>query len=86
MLAQVIFCHSKVASMPNRNDDLAVFALDTLPNLIESSISSCPKEQDIMTQLKVVDSSGRRAKKVLFLPWLVQHLVDLTKGFRNELQ
>uniref|UniRef100_A0A7S3DRE4 Uncharacterized protein n=1 Tax=Entomoneis paludosa TaxID=265537 RepID=A0A7S3DRE4_9STRA len=38
-----------------------------------------------MTRLKVVDTSSRRAKTVLFLPWLVEHLVDLTAGFRNEL-
>mmetsp|Transcript_11060 Transcript_11060/g.24763 ORF Transcript_11060/g.24763 Transcript_11060/m.24763 type:complete len:313 (-) Transcript_11060:65-1003(-) len=85
LLAQVIYAHSAVISLPHRHDDLAVFAVDTMANLIESSSSSCPDQHDIMTHLKVVDTSSRRAKTVLFLPWLVKHLVKLTEGFKSEL-
>ena len=85
VFGELIFYHSTTIASPERHDDLAVFTLDTLANLIESSMAKSSHVHAELARLRVTDKTGRRAKRVLFLPWLVKHLVRLTDSFRFEL-
>ena len=92
VLAQLLFDHGAVLSLPNRHDDLAIFALNTLANLVESSASapadSSSADQLCYTNIAIqlqVRKRGNDDETISFLSWLVKHLVDLTASFRDEL-
>ncbi|KAL7556214.1 hypothetical protein ACA910_017373 [Epithemia clementina (nom. ined.)] len=94
VLAQLLFQHKAAISLPDRHDDMAIFALNTLANLVESSVSASSNSSSvdqsycsILAQLKVVDNEARKQQQqnVPFLSWLVKHLVDLTGSFRDDL-
>ena len=89
ILAQILYAHGQVISLPDRHDDLAIFALNTLANLVESSASTEPTSDksysSIVAQLKVMDKKQEKPQNVSFVAWLVRHLVDLTASFQDDL-